>query len=145
MNKKGKIDAAVNMIQPIFKLRSFKSINETSIYTPRGTYAKPEPQRLLDTHVDIFNIAHDFFKEHETIYTEDKVLKFVNERMTNNILQASQLINADSGIEDVLMVVYALIYTNSNDDVKYTVTKLDHLVENSRYKFNDFLIVKEDQ
>ena len=86
----------------------------------------------------------NIFRENETIYTEDKVLKFVNEKMTNNILQASQLITEDSGIEDILMVVYALIYTNSNDDVKYSVTKLDHLVENARYKFNDFLIVKED-
>ena len=144
MHKKGKVDSAINMVQPIFKLRSFKSVNESSLYTPRGSYAKPEPQRLLDTHIDIFNIAHDFFKEHETIYTEDKVMKFVNSKMTSNVLQASQLVNEDSGIEDILMVIYALIYTNSSDDVKYTVTKLDNLVENARYKFNDFLIVKED-
>ena len=146
MNKKGKVDSAINMVQPIFKLRSFKSINEASIYTPRGTYAKPEPQRLLaQSATDILGIASEFFKEHETIYTEEKVLKFVDERMTNNKLQASMLINEESGIEDILMVVYSLIYTNSNDEVKYTVTKLDHLVENSRFKFNDFMIVKEEQ
>ena len=145
MHKKGKVDSAINMVQPIFKLCSFKSVNEASLYSPRGAYSKPEPQRLIDTHVDIMGVASEFFKENETIYTEDKVLKFVDEKMVKNILQASSLINDDSGIEDILMLVYSLIYTNSNDEVKYTVTKLENLVENSRYKFNDFLIVKEDQ
>ena len=145
MHKKGKVDTAINMVQPIFKLCSFKSVNEASLYSPRGAYSKPEPQRLIDTHVDIMGVASEFFRENETIYTEDKVLKFVDEKMVKNILQASSLINDDSGIEDILMLVYSLIYTNSNDEVKYTVTKLENLVENSRYKFNDFLIVKEDQ
>ena len=145
MHKKGKVDSAINMVQPIFKLCSFKSVNEASLYSPRGAYSKPEPQRLIDTHSDIMGVASEFFRENETIYTEDKVLKFVDEKMVKNILQASSLINDDSGIEDILMLVYSLIYTNSNDEVKYTVTKLENLVENSRYKFNDFLIVKEDQ
>ena len=145
MHKKGKVDTAINMVQPIFRLRSFKSVNEASLYSPRGAYSKPEPQRLIDTHSDIMGVASEFFRENETIYTEDKVLKFVDEKMVKNILQASSLINDDSGIEDILMLVYSLIYTNSNDEVKYTVTKLENLVENSRYKFNDFLIVKEDQ
>ena len=145
MHKKGKVDSAINMVQPIFRLRSFKSVNEASLYTPRGAYSKPEPQRLVDTHVDIMDVASEFFKENETIYTEDNVLKFVDQKMVKNILQASSLIDENSGIEDVLMLVYSLIYTNSNDEVKYTVTKLENLVENSKYKFNDFLIVKEDQ
>ena len=145
MNKKGKVDSAITMVQPIFKLRSFRSINEASIYTPRGAYSKPEPQRLVDTHsLDIFDVASEFFKENETIYTEEKVLKFVDEKMVNNILQASALITNEATIEDVLMVVYSLIYTNSNDDIKYTVKRLDSLVETNRYKFNDFLIVKEE-
>ena len=144
MNKKGKVDSAITMVQPIFKLRSYKSVNEASLYTPRGSYAKPVPQRLVDSHNDILGVAGEFFKEHETIYTEDKVLKVVNERMINNTLQASNMINPNSGIEDILMVIYSLIYTNSNDEVKYTVTKLDQLVENEKFKFNDFLIVRED-
>ena len=31
------------------------------------------------------------------------------------------------------------------DDVNYSVVKLDHLVESTRFKFNDFLIIKEDE
>jgi hypothetical protein len=65
--------------------------------------------------------------------------------MINNILQASQMIQPDSGLEDILMVVYSLIYTNSNDEVKYTVTKLENLVESEKFKFNDFLIVREEE
>ena len=145
MHKKGKVDSAINMVQPIFRLCSYKSVNEASLYSPRGAYSKPEPQRLVDTHVDIMGVASEFFRENETIYTEDNVLKFVDEKMVKNILQASSLINDESTIEDILMLVYSLIYTNSNDEVKYTVTKLENLVESSRYKFNDFLIVKEDQ
>jgi hypothetical protein len=38
-----------------------------------------------------------------------------------------------------------LIYTNSNDEVKYTVTKLENLVESEKFKFNDFLIVREEE
>ena len=74
-----------------------------------------------------------------------KVLKVVNDKMINNILQASQMIQPDSGLEDILMVVYSLIYTNSNDEVKYTVTKLENLVESEKFKFNDFLIVREEE
>ena len=145
MHKKGKVDTAVNLVQPIFRLCSYKSINEASLYTPRGAYSKPEPQRLVDTHSDIMNIASEFFRENETVYTEENVLKFVDQRMVKNILQASAYITEESGIEDILMLVYSLIYANSNDDVKYTITQLDNYVENSRFKFNDFLIVKEDQ
>lgn len=144
MNKIGKVDSAITMVQPIFKLCSYKSINEASIYTPRGSYAKPEPQKLIDSHYDILGVASEFFKEHESIYTEDKVIKFVNERMIDNTLRASSLIHKDSGIEDILMVVYSLIYTNSNDDMKYTVKKLDYLVESNRFKFHDFLITREE-
>ena len=145
MHKKGKVDSAITMVQPIFKLCSYKSVNEASLYTPRGAYSKPQPQRLVDTHNDIMNIASEFFRENETIYTEENVMKFVGTKMVQNILQASAVINDDSGIDDILMLVYSLIYANSNDDVKYTVKKLDNYVENARFKFNDFLIVKEDQ
>lgn len=145
MHKKGKVDSAINMVQPIFRLCSFKSINEASLYSPRGAYSKPEPQRLVDSHYDIMNVASEFFRENETIYTEDNVMKFVGEKMVKNILQASAVITEESGIDDILMLVYSLIYTNSSDEVKYTVTKLDNLVENARYKFNDFLIIKEEE
>ena len=145
MHKKGKVDSAVTMVQPIFRLCSYKSVNESSLYTPRGAYSKPLPQRLVDSHNDIMGIASEFFKENETIYTEDNVLNFVNQNMVKNILQASALINDESTIDDILMLVYSLIYANSNDEVKYSVTKLDNLVETDRFKFHDFLIIKEDQ
>ena len=144
-NKQGKVDSAINMVQPIFNLCSFKSINEASIYTPRGSYAKPEAQRLLMDKNDILDIQSAFFKEYETIYTEDKVLKFVETNMVNNRLRAGELLNEESTIDDILMVIYALIYTNSNDEVNYKVVKLNVLVENSRFKFNDYLIIKEEE
>ena len=145
MHKKGKVDSAITMVQPIFGLRSFKSVNEASLYTPRGSYAKPEPQRLLVEKNDIFDIKNEFFKQYETIYTEEKVIKFVESHMQDNKLQVGNLINEESTIDDILMVIYSLIYTNSNDDANYTVVKLDHLVENSKFKFNDFMIIKEDK
>ena len=90
-------------------------------------------------------IKNEFFKQYETIYTEEKVLKFVDAHMIENKLQVSSLINEDSTIEDILMVVYSLIYANSNDDENYTVVKLENLVDNSRFKFNDFMIIKEEK
>jgi hypothetical protein len=145
MHKKGKVDTAINMVQPIFRLKSVKSINEASLYTPRGSYAKPEPQRLLTEKNDIFDIKNEFFKQYETIYTEEKVLKFVETHLVDNKLQVGSLLTEDSTIEDILMVIYSLIYTNSNDDAEYTVVKLDSMVENSRFKFNDFMIIREDK
>ena len=145
MHKKGKVDSAITMVQPIFALKSFKSINEASLYSPRGSYAKPEPQKLLTEKNDILDIKNEFFKQYETIYTEEKVLKFVDAHMIENKLQVSSLINEDSTIEDILMVVYSLIYANSNDDENYTVVKLENLVDNSRFKFNDFMIIKEEK
>jgi hypothetical protein len=133
------------MVQPIFGLKGFKSINEASLYSPRGSYAKPEPQKLLMEKNDIFDIKNEFFKQYETIYTEDKVLNFVNSHMTNNKLQVGSLINEESTIEDILMIVYSLIYTNSTDDEEYTVVKLDSMVKNSKFKFNDFMIIKEEK
>ena len=144
-NKQGKVDSAINMVQPIFNLCSYKSVNEASLYTPRGSYAKPEAQRLLMEKNDILDIQSAFFKEYETVYTEEKVLKFVEANMVNNRLRAGELLNEDSTIEDILMVIYALIYTNSNDEVNYKVVKLNGLVENTRFKFNDYLIIKEEE
>lgn len=144
MNKRGKIDSAINMVQPIFKLKSFRSLNEASLYTPRGSYAKPEAQRLLMEKGDITDIQNAFFKEYESVYTQEKVLKFVDDHLTDNKLQASSLITDDSTIDDVLMIIYALIYANSNDDVNYRVIKLDSLVNSEKFKFNDFMIEKEE-
>ena len=45
------------------------------------------------TELNNIKIYHEFFKEHETIYTEEKVLKYVNDSMVNNVLQASSMIN----------------------------------------------------
>ena len=144
-NKQGKVDSAINMIQPIFRLCSFKSINEASLYTPRGSYAKPEAQRLLMDKNDIFDIQSAFFKEYESIYTEDKVLKFVEANLKDNKLRAGDLLTEESSIDDILMVIYSLIYTNSNDEANYSVVKLNSLVENTRFKFNDFMIIKEEE
>lgn len=143
-NKKGKVDSAINMVQPIFKLKSIKSLNEGSLYTPRGTYLKPEAQRLLLENEDITDIRNAFFKEYETIYTQTRVLNFVNEHLIDKKLQASSLIDEESTIEDMLMVIYALIYTNSNEDEHYSVVKLDTKVSCGKFKFNDFMIIKED-
>ena len=144
-NKQGKVDSAINMIQPIFRLCSFKSINEASLYTPRGSYAKPEAQRLLMDKNDIFDIQSAFFKEYESIYTEDKVLKFVEANLKDNKLRAGDLLTEESSIDDILMVIYSLIYTNSNDEANYSVVKLNSLIENTRFKFNDFMIIKEEE
>lgn len=143
-NKKGKVDAAINLVQPIFKLKSFKSVNEASLYTPRGAYAKPVEQLLLLDKNDITDIRDEFFREYDSIYTEAKVLDFVDSHMVNNKLQISSLINEDSTVDDLLMVIYALIYTNSNDEVNYTVTKLDNIVESRHFKCSDFIIVREE-
>lgn len=143
-NKKGKVDAAINLVQPIFKLKSFKSVNEASLYTPRGAYAKPVEQLLLLDKNDITDIRDEFFREYDSIYTEAKVLDFVDSHMVNNKLQVSSLINEDSTVDDLLMVIYALIYTNSNDEVNYTVTKLDNIVESRHFKCSDFIIVREE-
>jgi hypothetical protein len=144
-NKQGKVDSAINMVQPIFRLCSFKSINEASLYTPRGSYAKPEAQRLLMDKNDILDIQSAFFKEYESIYTEDKVLKFVEANLKDNKLRAGDLLTEESSIDDILMVIYSLIYTNSNDEVNYSVVKLNSLIENTRFKFNDFMIIKEEE
>lgn len=145
MHKKGKTDTAINMVQPIFNLRGFRSLNEASLYSPRGAYSKPEPQRLITERNEISDIKDSFFKQYETLYTEEKVLRFVDSNLVENKLQASSLINDESTIDDLLMVVYSLIYTNSNDDVQYDVVKLDNMVEGPKYEFNDFMIIKEEK
>jgi len=145
MNKKGRADSAVNMVQQAFRLKSFKTIGGNSYYTPRGAYQKPEPQKLLEDKIDIMDAARQFIHEYDTEYTEEKILAFIARNLTDGKLQASSLIHDDSTIDDILLVVYSLIYANNNDESIYNVVKLDHIAETKKFKFNDFLIVKEDK
>jgi hypothetical protein len=73
------------------------------------------------------------------------VLKFVEANLKDNKLRAGDLLTEESSIDDILMVIYSLIYTNSNDEVNYSVVKLNSLIENTRFKFNDFMIIKEEE
>lgn len=143
-NKKGKVDSAINTIQPVFRLKSFKMLSMDSLYQPRGAYQKVSNYTLLDTKIDLSDIQADFFKQYETIYTEENVLNFLRDHLVDGKVLASNLLSADPSFEEILMVIYALIYSNGSVEEPYKLTKLDEIKEVGRFRFQDFMIQKED-
>lgn len=143
-NKKGKVDSAITMVQPIFRLKSFKALSMDSLYQPRGSYQKVDNYTLLDEKIDLSKIQADFFKQYETIYTEENVLRFLKEHLEEGKVLASNLLSDDPTFEEVLMVIYALIYSNGSIDETYKLTKLDNIVTKGRFRFNDFMILREE-
>lgn len=143
MYKNDKIDTAMRQISKIHDLATVKGLHQNSLYSPRGSYRKIEPNKI-DLTENSFDGLHDsFLKEYSSLYSEKLVLEFIDEVMSSGGFKASNIIKYDSPTTEILMVLFALIYSDQENHL--VVNKLDNEINHCQYILKDFEIVKEEK
>ena len=144
MKKKSesKYEQAIRLVNQAFRLKSFKLLENSSLYQPRNPYQKRVADRLLPDRLDILDLQSEFFKQYENSFSEEMVLGFLDSHLIDNKTYASALLKDDPEIDDLILVIYALIYAVSDIENKYVVTQTDIDVEKGNFYFKDFIIAK---
>lgn len=136
-NEKGKIDKAMRLVDTMYTFNYEKVYNqESSLYTPRGTYSRNYNQMLDALSLD-FTLTDDFLKQFKSAYNEVEIKNFLEANMVEDTLQASHIIDYNSKNITVLMTVYSLMYSANLD---YDITILDNIIDHKKYRLKDFMI-----
>lgn len=137
-NANDHVDKAISKVNELFKLREQKYYNsEKSLYTPRGKYEKEESQYVDLSRFDLTSDLAEFLKTYENPYNDDVLEEFLNTHIVNGEFKASSYIKDDTTINEVLLVLYALIY---GADKGLEFIKLDSRIENSKFIMPDFIL-----
>ncbi len=136
-NEKGKIDKAMRLVDTMYNFNYEKVYNqESSLYTPRGTYSRNYNQMLDALSLD-FTLTADFLKQFKSAYNEVEIKNFLESNMVDDTLQASHIIDYNSKNITVLMTVYSLMYSANLD---YEITILNNIIDHKKYRLKDFMI-----
>lgn len=138
--KRYKTEKALSTVQPIFTLRTHRSITNDSLYVPRGAYSHSEAQLLTTPDVTQSSALQEaFYKEFETFYSEDVIQKYLREffKLKPKVL-ASELISKDMSDAAVLRLLYILVY--AGEDMGYFISPLSQTIVHPRFELTDFQI-----
>ncbi len=141
--KQGKINDAIKTISPLYNLNSMKSLNQNSLYTQRGEYKKFEPATLDMSKKEMLDLDNTFFNEYKSIYSEDLVYKFTIENMVDNVFKASRVLRYEAELDEILMVLFALIYADQSRNLKVR-RLIDEEINHKKYILKDFEIYVEE-
>ena len=134
--KNDHVDRAITKVNDLFKLREQKYYNvEKSLYTPRGKYIREENQFVDLSRFDLTSDLAEFFKTYENPYNDDAVKDYLYSHIDNGNFVASRHIKYDSSMEEVLMVLYALIY---GADHGMEFSKKESRIEHEKFSMPDF-------
>ena len=88
------------------------------------------------------NKAESFINEVEkSNYDPKYVLEFLERNLgPNNSLEAKDIVGYDSPKEDVLMLVFIIIFASENG---YKIEKLSDVIINKKYSMANFRVTKE--
>lgn len=141
MNKKGKVDKAMNDIKSVVNINTVKGYSETSLYTPRGRYQHSDYSQIDLTRFDITGIDVEAILGKKSNYSKELVEDFLWSHMQGDNLCASDILNSNSTFDDVVMCIYILIYATENNIAIY---KLNDTISNDNFSIANFKIVKGD-
>ena len=110
------------------------------MYQPRSPYVKVAPQKLLEDRFDFSTMEADFFRQYDSSYTIEAVMDYIERNMHDNMLRASDIVSDNPSIEEILYLIYAIVYAASDIDNRFVVNRLDEHVERGNYRFFDFTI-----
>lgn len=141
MNSKGKTDKAINEINKTIAIQSYKGYSDYSLYSPRGKYSRNDYQILDLDRFDFEGLDDDFIKGFHANYDPKYVLEFLERNLgPNNSLEAKDIVGYDSPKEDVLMLVFIIIFASENG---YKIEKLSDVIINKKYSMANFRVTKE--
>lgn len=139
-NKAGKIDKALRLVDGLYELPVLKVIDGTnSLYAPRGSYTRNYNQMLDDFGIAGFEVTDEFMNQFKNLYNEDEIKIFVERNMEAGLFKASSILTFDSSREELIMVIYSIIYASEH---KYVITIFDDFVTTKDYMIRNFEIKK---
>ncbi len=138
-NKNQKLDKALNIINPIIKLGGNRSYNDTSLYSPRGSYSYNYNQILDMTRFDDLEMTGDFLNQFKVPYNEILVGEFLKNHLVNGVLKASDIIKYDTDVDTVMQSLYCVLFASERD---FKVSLSENKVYHHKFTMRDFEIAK---
>ncbi|MGM9971347.1 MAG: Wadjet anti-phage system protein JetA family protein [Anaeroplasmataceae bacterium] len=143
MNAKGKQEQAMNNIKKVVNINSVKGYSNNSLYSPRGKYSRSEYQMLDLDRFDFTGLDEALINGFHAKYNPLNVRDFIMRRLdSNNSLTASSILSSDATKDDMLMILFILIYASENN---YRIEKLIDTVNTNKYSITNFRITKEGE
>ncbi len=137
----GKLDKALDKVRSMYTLASIKGYGNDSLYTPRGKYSHGYAQQIDLSRFDLNGLDEDFLSQYKARYDEASIADYISRNLNaNNQLVASDVLRYDSSDEEVILMIYSLIYAS---DSKFKVEKLDSIVNHRKFTMKNFMLVKD--
>ena len=138
-NKLNHCDKAIRLLNTGIHLDENRALNETSLYTPRGSYKHNFNLVLDDSRLTGFDIETDFFDSYQAPYNEEEISLYLEENMLDDKLVGSDVIKFETNIHDSMIAIYAILYTLENEN-KYEIIILNNKIKNLHLSMRDFII-----
>ena len=140
--KAGNVDKAMTQISKLYDLPNLKVYdNESSLYTPRGSYSRKYNQVLDEYSIEGFTFDEEFMKQFKNSYNEEEIKVYLDKNLVDGKFRASNVLNYDCTRSEFLMVVYCIIYSAERN---FEVKLLDNMIDTKRFVVKDFEIIKKD-
>ena len=137
MNKSGKIDKALRLVDSLFDFKTHKIYSMDSLYSPRGAYSRNYNQILDDVGLDSFELTPEFMEQFKSSYNEEYITSFMNNYMQDDMMQASKIIDYECSDDIMMMMIYSVILAV---DKNYIVEVKDDIIDHKKYILKDFII-----
>ncbi len=134
-NKRGHVDKAIKEVAPLFTLRETKGMAEGSLFTPRGKYSTQEGELLDLSRFDLGDETEAFFSTYTNQFNEENIKEFLYNHLENHVFEAARVIDYDTDVDTVIMVIYCLIYAGEND---FEFERLDDYIYHNKFKMRNF-------
>ncbi len=134
-------DFALDKIKNLFTLNKVQSLSQKSLTTIRGTYERTEMNVLNSVIVDKAALTEEFYKTFSSKYTENSIIDFIHDKLEPfTYLQASKLISSDPTMEDIIKLLYIVVYSSTTDE--YDITPTREIIQCDEFDLYDFIITR---
>jgi len=141
--KKGRSEKGFNDIRSLFDINAIRAINASSLSVPRGIYKKNEVNKLSKTRVDFTEFKNTFFDAFKAKFTEDDIVNILENTIeVNETKDANCFIKYDATRDDIVKVLYIIIYASALDE--YELQDQENYIETEKYLIKNFTIRRRE-
>lgn len=137
--KKGQSDSGFNDIKMLFDLNVYKSINQSSLSVPRGTYKKQEINALTKERIDLSSLRESFLESFKATYSEEDIQMALDEMIEpGSFKEVGDFVKMDATRDDILKLIYIVIYASGFNE--YTILEKENYIETNNFYIKNFAI-----
>ena len=137
--KKGQSDSGFNDIKMLFDLNVYKSINQSSLSVPRGTYKKQEINALTKERIDLSSLRESFLESFKATYSEEDIQMVLDGMIEpGSFKEVGDFVKMDATRDDILKLLYIVIYASGFNE--YTILEKENYIETNNFYIKNFAI-----